>query len=389
MKVIAGKEGRGEGMAVMGRLVFPHNERYETARTGEALIPVVYDLNSEILEDTRVVGAVLICRKETETDFHVKRSLPFLTVECGNEKILKEINGKIAYLDVQSRLLISTPDIDTVNKYEKKRQERDVRQRLPVLSKKIPLLSFDVKSALYQEEARGVLVDIDKESKTEDEEHVFDVLTRICDSDPTQKLSVKLSRGASGRETERSFSAAIRGTYRAAVYGNVSIMCGGFSNIEGIEEYVSSLSECICRLEESGREINGFAERGIICDNYELLFSLLSRRISKGVGRGSRILEGIDFICFDIDKLFESCAEKEDARAVTSSLWGIKYIIENFPKYKLIIKTAENAGHLHSLSLEKGWENISLPCEIYVSPKSVYSVKSIISRWREKNTEKN
>lgn len=386
MKVIAGKEGSGNGKAVMGRIVFPYDERYDTVKMGEALIPIVYDLNSEILEDTCVVGAVLISSKN-ETSLQFDTSFPFLVVERGNEKTLKEISGKLAYLDAQSRLLISTPDIDTVNKYEnQKRREEDIKYRLPVISTKMPLLSCDIKNITDTEGARGILVDMDKIG-LKDEDAVFNFLTKICDTSPTKPLSVKLSYSNSKEEVEKN-GAMIRGIYRASVYGNISIMCAGFSHIEEIEEYGKLLSESFCRLEESGREINGFMERGIVCDSYVILFSLLSKRVSKGVGKGSRILDGVDFICFDMDKLSEKWLIKEKGRFLTSPIWGIKYIIDNFPKYKLIVKKAETARLLRALSVENGWENILPPCEIYVLPKSIDSVKSAVSMWGEKNTDR-
>ena len=387
MKVIAGIEGRGNGIAVMGRIVFPCDERYDTVKKGEALIPVVYDMSSEILEDSCVVGAVLISSKK-ETLLQSEPSFPFLTVERGNEKTLKEINGKLAYLDAQSRLLISAPDIDTVNKYEdQKRRKEDIGNRLPVISTKMPLLSCEIKNMIDIEGVRGIFVDMDKDIISKEEEAVFNFLTKICDTSPTKPVTVKISYSHTKEEGEKT-EAMIRGIYRTAVYGDVSIMCSGFSHIEEIEEYGELISKSICRLEESGREINGFMERGIVCDSYVLLFSLLSKRISKGAGKGTRILDGFDFICFDMDKLSEKWLIKEKGRFLTSPIWGVKYIIDNFSKYKFIVKEIETASLLGVLSAETGWENILPPCEIYVTTQSIDRVKMAVSKWGEKNIDR-
>jgi hypothetical protein len=116
MKVITGKDGFGDRVAVMGRILFSQGGVYRGARTGEALIPVVYDVRAEILDDPCVVGAVLISEKSGDGCHSL--GFPCLSVEQGQEKELAEMNGKLAYLDPRSRLLISAPDIDTVNKYE-------------------------------------------------------------------------------------------------------------------------------------------------------------------------------------------------------------------------------------------------------------------------------
>ena len=102
------------------------------------------------------------------------------------------------------------------------------------------------------------------------------------------------------------FRSMLCGVFRAAVYGCVSVMVCGCVTRTDLVRVRQEFARAFCDLERDGREFNGYIARGLLIESPVLLLS-------------SQIAEGMDFLCFDAQKLgMELSRQFAEARWMTS-----------------------------------------------------------------------
>ncbi len=162
-----------------------------------------------------------------------------------------------------------------------------------------------------------------------DEEEFYEKLCKLAEEDPERKLLVRV----------RS-EAEIKAAYRAAVYGNFSLLFGEIFTNEEAENAKENANRAFCELIEEKHEFNGFIPKGILIDTPLALFSKISP-------------QSFDFFCYDTEKL-------------SSHLIGTNE--ESIRKYQeemqiLISKTVEDSPFCHTMisltPIEQGIWNCS------------------------------
>ena len=83
---------------------------------------------------------------------------------------------------------------------------------------------------------------------------------------------------------------SIRAVFRAAVYGDLSLLLGSVLTDEDVPLSLKTVHESFCELESEGREFNGYIPKGILIDTPIALGTIT-------------VAEGVDSICFDLSRL--------------------------------------------------------------------------------------
>ena len=206
--------------------------------------------------------------------FLSKSGIPYLILK---EPFSLDCVGKVALLDTERDMLIIDPSIDTLNDYAM--MKKAVGQRTAEL-----LALSEKADKIIKGKKRGeILVTPCIEGD------MFDMLSglaeRFCSLPITVSLSVPLTSG------ERdSFCDAAEAVFRAAVFGNFSVMLGGYKSSEDIVSALSLMHRSFCALEEGGREFNGYLCRGLIIDTPIWLSRFMP-------------FPKADFLCFDLDRI--------------------------------------------------------------------------------------
>ena len=123
------------------------------------------------------------------------------------------------------------------------------------------------------------------------EDALFERLRSIAECHPDHKMAFLVRS-----EDE------IKAAYRAAVYGEISILFGNIFTDEDAERAREQAGQAFRALLEENREFNGFIPKGILIDTP---FALLSEIPA----------QGFDFFCYHIDQLLILMAgEKKTAQ---------------------------------------------------------------------------
>ncbi len=262
----------------------PHSMRTLIAVFGDAAPD---EKRLELLDCPETVAVV--CLKQTLLGAlrnRLKRPLPILFLSS----LPGALHGKIAILEPDAATLYVSPDLKILTRYRRTRfygnptvGKSDIPV-FPVLCENMPAVSG----------AGGLLADfagyLNAPGKTPDnalrEEEYFEhcrTLAEECYGRPiTVLLSVDRPEGALRSE--------LRGLYRAAVYGDFSLLCAGLHTAGEIHACPEFLSHIFCELRSEGHEVNGSLPRGILLDSPLLLAT-------------DRLPAGIDWVCTDTGRL--------------------------------------------------------------------------------------
>ena len=110
-------------------------------------------------------------------------------------------------------------------------------------------------------------------------ECLYENFRAIAEEDPNRKIAVLV-------KSENEIKAA----YRAAVYGEISLLFGNIFTKEDAESAKESTRRAFCELLEEKHEFNGFVSKGILIDTPLALLTELS-------------VQGFDFFCYDAEKI--------------------------------------------------------------------------------------
>ena len=113
----------------------------------------------------------------------------------------------------------------------------------------------------------------------ENEDALFERLRSIAECHPDHKMAFLV-------RSENEIKAA----YRAAVYGEISILFGNIFTDEEAERARDQAGRAFRALLEENREFNGFIPKGILIDTP---FTILSEIPT----------QGFDFVCYHIEKI--------------------------------------------------------------------------------------
>ena len=122
------------------------------------------------------------------------------------------------------------------------------------------------------------LADVEQISKNSEEE-CYEALCAIAERALDRSINVIV------RSKEE-----IKAAYRAAVYGEISLLFGNILTEEDAEEAKQRANLAFRELLEEKHEFNGFIPKGILIDTPLALLTALPA-------------DGIDFFCYDLEKL--------------------------------------------------------------------------------------
>lgn len=133
-------------------------------------------------------------------------------------------------------------------------------------------------------------------SPVETEENIFELLRDIAELFPDLH-AIMILKNPDFFESSDDFEfmrAQIRALFRAAVYGNFSILCERVQSRWEYERFSNLINKIFCELESESREFNGYIQKGI------LISSPLSAFCAPDCTA--------DFFCIDLDRFLELMA---------------------------------------------------------------------------------
>ena len=247
----SGKVIFGAGARVTGRLWRADGAQRAASDMAKIL---VWDGMSSICppSDGTAVGVVVTAGAECVPDGSFGE-LPVLCLYEDAQTAQELLLDKIAILDCQRGRLCVDPDIDVIKSYFEKvsLNEED----------KTPWICTDSTSAAGCD---GVMVRVGG-----GEDDVYEALCDVADKNTGARIIAQTEYGDG--MTDR-----IRGIYRAAVWGRISMLCRARTPKEA-EDFFSLTHSAFCALEKQAREFNGFIPRGILIDTPIMILSVPNR----------------------------------------------------------------------------------------------------------------
>ena len=193
-------------------------------------------------------------------------------------------DGRIALIDFADGSMIVDPTLDTLEKYSQKREaclQKQERLRESIICECGILPGCEGS----QVSDRGLLCSA---RQLETRGDLLDMMLSLTESMPSGELCIGIDIAKD--EKDESFCERADAVFRAAVYGKLSVMLERFLSPGDVERSFHLMNQSFCRLEASGREINGYLARGVMIDRPIGLFA-------------RKLLSRVDFICFDFDAL--------------------------------------------------------------------------------------
>ena len=194
-----------------------------------------------------------------------RASLLALGVPCflsSCELCASRLDGHIALIDFDSSRLLLDPEFEVLSEYAKREA-----------------------SARNEARARGGI--LQSASKLAAQGDLFEATLSLIEQSGAVPICISLE--LNGADCE-SVASDIEALFRAAVYGEISIMLAGFCSPSQTESANTLLHSVFCELESEGREVNGCVARGLLIDSPIWLTE------RHRLGRW-------DFLCFDFDML--------------------------------------------------------------------------------------
>ena len=331
---------------VAGRLVFL-SDGYGSARLfDEAMIAVgtPSELSSFFLSDKDLSGVYAtviigdpadICTvREAE-----RKSLPILVLTS----LPKKHNGKIALLDTNKASLFVDPDIDTLSRYlssfgAHSNESYDLCAPISYIAFKNATERIKPIGALHVCSAgrRG-------EMRSEDE--LFDDYRDLCESVRPLPLTLLLCPAFPMHDNSKErFTTHLKAIFRAAVYGEMRILCGGpcALTLSGAKKCFDAIFEAKTASKSLSREQNTEIRTGILVSSPHMLLSFEK-------------LPSFDLICLDIEKLSRSfLGISERADMSREAIDEVSQLLEN------VLSNSKNASKIKSMILNEKIKN-SIP----------------------------
>lgn len=235
----SGKVIFGNRACVTGRLWRADSAEIDTSDMAKIL---VWDGNSSLRTtlDGATVGIVALTGVE-----HVSKEflcdLPTICLSDCDKNTESLPMGKIAILDCHRGRLCIDPNVDAIKNYF---QSADVIKKY-----KAPWICTD--STLSVTDCDGIRVSV-----FGNEDDVYEFLCDVADKNTGARIIAQTEFGDSILDR-------IKGIYRAAVWGRISMLCHTRTPNEA-DGFFSATHSAFCALENSGREFNGFIPRGIL-----------------------------------------------------------------------------------------------------------------------------
>ena len=206
--------------------------------------------------------------------------------------------GKVALLDTAKSVLIIDPSIETLNRYPRLCEYDSTGD------------SVGCPLKLHKEESKCKFL-LDSPFPVE----LFEALNDVSERFGAPPITLCLSVPRSKRD-EEAFCEAADSLFRAAVYGDLSVMLKDFVSDAELSYALSLLHSVFCRLQQEGREFNGYVKKGALITSP----AQLMRRIR---------LWRPDFLCFDLESLLcrafgcsvEQLCTSADLRDEAREIW--------------------------------------------------------------------
>ena len=128
-------------------------------------------------------------------------------------------------------------------------------------------------------------------SPIETEENIFELLRDIAELFPELHAVVIIKNPEVSTDSEEYefVKAHIRALFRAAVYGNFSLLCESARTRSEYDRFTGTINKVFCELESEKREFNGYIQKGILISSPLSVFCVTDC--------------AADFFCIDLDKL--------------------------------------------------------------------------------------
>ena len=293
MKIFSGvlsTEGTG---TVAGMLYFsgmtpdagvPHSVRTLIAVFGDA---VPDEKRLELLDCPETVAVICLQKALLQLlQSRLNRPLPILLLPA----LPGTLHGKIAILESAAATLYVSPDLKVLTRYRRTwfcgnptvgKSEIPV---FPVLCKNMPVMSGS--GGLLADFADYLNATGKASADVLHEEEYFERYRTLAEECYGRSITVLLSVN----RPEAALRSELRGLYRAAIYGDFSLLCAGFGTAGEIHACPEFLSRIFCELRAEGHEVNGSLPRGVLADTPLLLAA-------------DRLPTGIDWVCPDTGRL--------------------------------------------------------------------------------------
>jgi len=313
METLIGFCPKGKGTPTVGRLVFCGGHG-ELPRYG-AFLSVVRGGVGEISDVEGQMGVILVGSSSLTAWQMASLSCPILMLPQLPERCM----GQIGVIDPSASSLIVSPDLSTITRYaEHWNGERGVRwERMAPQADGSWVYweqGFEGRASARE---KAWLVDLRSISAKETEEGWYEICCDLADVSAGTAITVMMAYDRHSAD-RGAFRAGIRGIFRAAVYGRFSILVCGCLTESDIRTVREELHGAFCELECEGREFNGYIPKGILIDRPIVLASAVD-------------VEGVDFLCLDLESLFRTLTGVWEQTEESASLWcGIETILSQW-----------------------------------------------------------
>lgn len=232
------------------------------------------------------IGAIVCCEGVHEEIGSVlaAKGLPFFLLD-EQGAIAPESDGRIALIDFSLGRLIIDPKLDTLDRYSNRRGMKLLSRPSVKESAAVdPRTLSDLDLYRFRTD-RGLLCGAEDIEYRGD---FFELALALAEGSSQGGLCIGLPTAI--LENDEVFCERADAIFRAAVYGELSVMLEGYLSLEDIERSFRLMNKSYCRLEGEGREINGYLARGVMIETPLQLWNTKS-------------LPRLDFLCFDFDAL--------------------------------------------------------------------------------------
>lgn len=237
--------------------------------------------------DRDIVGAVLISDSPSVSALSKAESLslPILMLS----RLPDRHNGKIVILDPESSCVFVDPDLDAIERYSRT-FEADMRS-ISCFCEPISYTAF----SRSDKEPIGALhvCSAGKDGELRSEDELFDDYRDLCESVRPLPLTLMLCPAYPLNDGSRErFLTHVKAIFRAAVYGEIRILCGGpcTLTVSGAKQCHDAIFEAKELLKKHEHELNTEIQVGLLLSSPLILCS-------------HDKLPSFDFLCLDIEKL--------------------------------------------------------------------------------------
>ena len=327
----SGKVIFGEGARVTGRLWRADREQKDNSDVAKIL---VWDGISKLRmpPDETAVGIVML-REAEGVPREASEEIPTLCLYDCEEAAEELLSDKIAILDCQRGRLCVDPDVDVIRGYF---------EGISVGAAK-KLLWICTDGTVTVDGSDGVRIKV-----VGDEDEAYELLCDVADKNTGARIIAEIEYGEGALE-------CIKGIYRAAVWGRISLLCR-VRTPEEAENFFSLTHSAFCTLEKQGREFNGFISKGLAVYTPIMLLTEPSRFA--------------DFFVIDCNSLLERFGAGYTSRSSVSVVFDC---ILNYIERREDIK----------ISLECYGETARRAAEYFGSAQRLTEIYSDKDTWRE------